>query len=452
MHLFTQALSIRWRALVFLGVLLIALTIGAHRSTADEGLSVTVTPPLIQLSIGPGETWTSSIKIVNNNTYSVTYYTQLVDMQADGEEGRSKFVPLVNEDQADPTYQSFALARWITLSSDPIVIAPGGSATVPFAVSVPPNAEPGGHYAAILVGTQPGSINNRGTLMKVSSYVSSLIFVEIKGNAVESGRIREFSTSKSLYQAPNVDFTVRFENTGNTHVHPQGQVVIYNMWGKERGQVLINNGDSDFGNVLPQSVRKFQFSWTGDQSIFDIGPYRAVVTLDFGSAGKQNVSATSYFWIVPLVPVSIAVTVIIGFVFLITWLIRRYIRRALALEKARYGTPAAAVLPVEHSSTVIQTLIEPLREGVIDLRNVRSHAAAQSPTQSPQTSVAMSAASPAPLSFIQFVKKYRLFFAFLLLCVALSIGLWWYLTKVLETKRGYQISNVTIESERIPSR
>ena len=106
--------------------------------------------------------------------------------------------------------------------------------------------------------------------MKISSFVSSLLFVNIKGDVVESGRIREFSTSQSLYQTPNVDFSVRFENTGNTHVHPQGEVTIYNMWGKERGQVMINNQDDDFGNVLPQSIRRFQFSWSGEQSLFDM--------------------------------------------------------------------------------------------------------------------------------------------------------------------------------------
>ena len=91
----------------------------AHAQSAN-GVSVTITPPLIQLSIGPGESWTSALKVVNNNDFDMTYYAQVVDMQASGENGGSKFIPLVDENQNDPTYQSFALARWIQLRPSPI--------------------------------------------------------------------------------------------------------------------------------------------------------------------------------------------------------------------------------------------------------------------------------------------------------------------------------------------
>ena len=435
--------------------------LSAPFARADSGgLSVTVTPPLIQLSIGPGESWTSVLKVVNNNDYDVTYYTQVVDMQADGEEGRSKFIPLINEPQ-DAAYQSFALARWIQLSPDPILIRAGETGSIPFTVTIPQNAEPGGHYAAILVGTQPGSFNQPNNLMKVSSFVSSLIFVNIKGDVVESGRIREFSTAKSLYQTPSVDFTVRFENTGNTHVHPQGSVTIYNMWGKERGQVLINDKDSSFGNVLPESIRRFQFSWSGEQSVFDIGPYRAVVTLNYGDQGKQSVSATTYFWVVPLVPVSIGLGSIIVFLILLTWLIRRYVRRALMLEKARFGIPSSAPL-AQVPMPIIEALIEPLREGVIDLRSVRGSVAPQAiaaeqavgdvsrrtmSAESPITGQVVQTTQRDTLSLYELIAKYRLFIVFLILVVAMIVGGWWYFAKVLQSQRAYQISNVTTQSE-----
>jgi hypothetical protein len=284
--------------------------------------------------------------------------------------------------------------------------------------------------------------------MKVSSFVSSLLFVEIKGDAVESGRIREFSTSQSLYQTPNVDFTVRFENTGTTHVHPQGEVTIYNMWGKQRGQVMINNVDDDFGNVLPQSIRRFQFSWQGEQSLFDIGPYSAIVTLNYGTDGKKSVSATTYFWVVPVVPVAIAVGIALFFILLITWLIRRYIRRALKLEQARFGITAVA--PVKETrAPVMETLMEPIREGVIDLRSMSGNKAApQSAAPSSSTNGRTYTRSLTPR---QFIVKYRLFFVFLIVCIAAGTIAWWYFAKVLEANRGYQISNVTIQSEPAPT-
>lgn len=437
-------------ASLFVCASIIAPKISSAQSS--DALSVTITPPLVQLSIGPGQSWSSSLKVVNNNDYDVTYYTQVMDMQPEGEDGQSKFVPMIDEAQ-DPTYQSFALAQWIQMSPNPILIKAGESADIPYTVNIPANAEPGGHYAAILVGTQPGAVTGSGSVTTVSSYVSSLIFVNISGDVVESGRIREFSTSKSLYQTPDVDFTVRFENTGNTHVHPQGEVTIYNMWGKERGQVLINNEDDDFGNVLPASIRRFQFSWSGAQSLLDIGPYSAVVTLNYGDNGKQSVSATTYFWIVPVVPVSIALGSILLFLLLLTWLIRRYVRRALMLEKRRFGVPESAPL-TQARVPIIETLIEPLREGVIDLRSMRG---ASAPSAAPATaSQSISGAADAPratstrqdaLTFLQLLSKYRLFIVFLIVCIAGAAGGWWYLHKALDPLRAFQITNVTIQDE-----
>ena len=449
----------RWIRLISLVAIIVIMgasifCLAVPRAHAQEGLSVTVTPPLIQLSIGPGESWTSTLKVVNNNPYDVTYYTQVVDMQAEGEDGQSKFIPIIDESN-DPSYQSYALARWIQMSSDPVTIKAGDSANIPFTVGIPQNAEPGGHYAAILVGTEPGAYNQPGTLMRVSSFVSSLIFVRIKGDVVESGRIREFSTGKSLYQTPDVDFTVRFENTGNTHVQPQGDVTIYNMWGKERGQVQINQGDDDFGNVLPQSIRRFQFSWEGEQSLFDIGPYSAIVTLNFGDEGKQNITAKTYFWIVPVVPVSTALGSFILFIFLIAWFIRRYVRRALTLEKTRLGiapgSPLAAV-----PTPVIETLIEPIREGVIDLRSIGSKKTPPTSASVGQA-IAPGAAQTArsadggsyesSLTLYQFIAKYRLFIAFLIVCVIGAVAGWWYFARVLQAQRSFQIHDVTIQDE-----
>ncbi len=427
-----------------LGVVLVLCVygVGAPSSRADS-LSVTVTPPLFQLTIGPGETWASTLKIVNSNTYDVTYYAQLMDMQASGEDGRSKFIPLVDE-SADPAQQSFALARWVQIPSDPIVVKAGSSGEVPFIVTIPQNAEPGGHYAAILVGTQPGGIHATGTVLKVSSYVSSLLFVQVKGDITERGRIREFITSQQLYQEPKADFLLRFENTGNTHVRPQGDITIYNMWGKERGKVLINQDTgSDFGNVLPQSVRRFEFSWEGSPDLFDIGLYSAEVTLAYGQDGKQNVTSKTYFWVIPVVPVAIGLLSVTLFLWSIIWFIRRYIRRALELEQQRYGIHAVPAQTV----SIVETLIEPVREGVIDLRSV---AGAKQKSRSAQVATRTQVKHQQTRSVGQLIRKYRLFLLFVLVCVIGGVGAWIYLHTVLEGKHSFQITDVHIQAESVP--
>lgn len=404
---------------------------------ADDTLSVTLTPPLYQLTIGPGENWTSSLKIVNNNSYQVTYYAQVVDMEARGESGESKLTPLIGPQ--DPDLESTQLARWVKLGSNSITVKPGSSGALNFTVNVPRNAEPGGHYAAILVGTQPLAATSSGSYMNITSFVSSLLFVRIKGDVVESGRIREFSSNEGLYQEPKADFVIRFENTGNTHVKPEGDVTIYNMWGKERGKVVINQ-EANFGSVLPKTIRRFEFSWEGEQNVFDIGRYSAVVTLAYGQDEKKNISAVTYFWVVPIVPVSIALGVILSFFALLAWFIRRYIRRALALERERLG----GFPSVPSTTPIFETFVEPLKEGVVDLRAVTMARKGSDELRSMST-----ISNKHSLSKREFIKKYRLFFAFIAVLVICGIAGWVYFAKVLVPNRGYNIKEVSSQSEQL---
>ena len=425
---------------------------------ADTSLSVTVTPPLFQLTISPGQSWSSALKVVNANSYDVTYYAQPMDFSAEGESGQASFAPVVNV-PTDGTADSYSLARWIQISPEPVVIPSGRSANIPFTVSIPQGAEPGGHYAAILVGTQPPQIKTSGPSMKISSYVSSLLFVKVEGNIQENARVREFRTDQSLYQTPDAKFLIRFENLGNTHLKPEGIITIYNMWGKKRGELLINQ-EKNFGNVLPKTIRKFEFSWSGGSSLLDIGKYSAVVTLNFGDKNKQNISATTYFWVVPMIPVAATIFSIVIFMLLLVWFIRRYIRRALAIESGRqFKTPAVIhsqsvvsevkVAPAQVEAYTIKALIEPLKEGVIDLRRITSVASASPMSIQDAAIPANRVLAEKNISLLQFIGDYRAFFLFVIALIGAGVGVYAFFSKVLIPEGAYEIKQVSTQVETV---
>jgi len=395
---------------------------------AKESLALTITPPLFQLTIAPGEFWSSEIKLINTNPYDLELYATVMNFEAKGEGGKGSFSPLVNEDVNDPKKSTYSLGSWIEISKKPIFIRSGETVRIPFSVKIPKNAEPGGHYAAILVGTSPQEENGNGPLVKVSSFVSSLLFVRIEGDIVENGRIREFSTKKSFYQNSESDFVLRFENLGNVHLKPQGDIVIYNMWGKERGKIDINQ-KSNFGNVLPNQTRKFEFSWRGEDNIFEIGRYSAISTLAYGEDGRKNISAKTYFWVVPIVPV-FTVLGILGFLLLIiVWFIKRYIKRALMMEaellkKVNKKEP--------EKSISIQTLTRPLKQGIVDLRNINNLKKESDDSEAKTQSNS--------LTLVQFLKKYFLFFIFISVLIVGIFFLWIYFGEVLLQERNFNIS------------
>jgi len=347
---------------------------------AQNSLTLSVTPPLFQLSLDRGDFWASSIKIVNANPYELTVYASLVNFAAQGEGGQGTFTPLLEEEGLD----NYSLGNWVTVENGPIVIESGKSAEIPFSIRVPENAPPGGHYAAILVGTQPAASPEGGSYISVSSLVSSLLFVRIKGDVVEDASIRDFFAEKTFYQEADVSFALRFENKGNVHLHPQGDIKIYNMWGKERGVIPVNQ-KTNFGNVLPESIRKFEFRWSGEPNTFEIGRYSAVASLTYGEDSRKNISQVTHFWIIPVKPVAAVLGTLLLFAAFLVFAIRRYIRRAIALEGVpgrepilqegvAGGLPGAQPSHGTAQNMNLKTLAQPIVEGVMDLRSVRMSA------------------------------------------------------------------------------
>lgn len=295
-------------------------------AAGTNSLAITLTPPLFQITQSPGTDWKSLLRVVNSNSYDMTVSVKVQDFHPNGETGNPEFEEVPRGTPEDARRMS----GWIEIPEGNITITHSTTAEIPFTVHVPLGADPGGHYAAIIVGTVANKMEGSGS--GVSSAIGSLMFMRVPGEVVEKGEIRDFYTEHEIVQSTDEKFVLRFENQGNVHLIPQGNIEITNMWGKVRGKMDINQSNT-FGNVLPKSTRKFEFKWQGDSSPFEVGRYKAVATLVYGSDGRQTVYRTVYFWIVPWKPVAMLLGGLIFFLWFISWSVRRYIRNALLLER-----------------------------------------------------------------------------------------------------------------------
>jgi len=352
-------------------VLCVVAMPGVARAQADTGkFMFTVTPPLLQVALSPGETWSTTIQVVNQNAYEVRMYAQPVLFTPGGETGRPVFVQTIPGTGEPIAHDSSVIAGWITVPDDAMRIPPEQTYTLPVTLRVPADASPGGHYAAILIGNTPSGPTGENTI-SVSSAIASLIFVRVAGDVVEQGQIREFSTRRLVYERPEAVLQLRFENKGNVHLQPRGAITIYNMFGKVRGTVEVNAG-AGYGNVLPGSIREFTFSWEADTGVWDIGQYRAVATLGYGEESKAFVSATQYFWVLPIIPFLEVFGAVLVLGYLLVAGVRAYVRRALALEvraqaNVVHDEPDVAPIHAEPRLSA-RVLARPLAEGLVDLR------------------------------------------------------------------------------------
>lgn len=423
----------------FFSLLLVVLSLSFAPVVAfaqsSNALSLSVTPTLFEMAAMPQQAWSSNVKVINNNPYTLTVYASVVNFAPQGETGQGKLIPVFEESSEGTT-----LAEWITITSDPIVIAPNTSEQVPFNVQVPDDAAPGGHFAAIMIGTRPPDAGE-GFRIKTSQVVTSLFFVRIAGDVVEDGRVREFRTVKTFMQEPQVDFEVRFENQGNVHIQPQGEIVITNMWGKERGVIPINH-KTNFGNVLPESIRKFEFTWKGELSFSDIGRYRAELTLAYGSDLRKFTTASTFFWVIPIKPLLTVLGVLFAIILFVVWAIKSYVRRMIALEG--YEPVSTTRRQFKREGDVLierrKRADAPVRAGWFDLKSRLAQTQAFVDTLK---------------ALFGFVIQYRLFFGAVVIVIVLIGLVYYFFVSVTEESRDYEVvienqgSEMTLSSEQI---
>jgi hypothetical protein len=344
------------------------------------------------------------------------------------------------------------MSGWIDISKEQIIITRGKTAEVPFTIRVPADADPGGHYAAILIATSPaGQVTGTGT--SVSSAITSLFFMRVPGDVIEEGIIRDFYATESFMQRASGSFVIRFENKGNVHLVPQGEIVITNMWGKERGKIVINEHNT-FGNVLPLSTRKFAFDWSGESNLFEFGRYKALATLAYGEDGRKTAFRATYFWVIPVVPVVSVLGSLIVFFWFMSWSLRRYIRRAMLLERARLGITDDA--PSEKSNArqttrvsqqpavTLEVLSRPLVLGMRDLKQQKDGQGRSLALQGGTLKklAAHEKTTPQPSLYIEWLKRYRAFLLFLLIFMIGTTLICWYFVEVFQSERAYQVKEV----------
>ncbi|MBI5071520.1 hypothetical protein HZB93_01310 [Candidatus Falkowbacteria bacterium] len=311
----------------FFGVSLAALIFGLAPMSVS---ALTVSPPVIEFDVRPGDSIVDVIKLYNETEEEKTLTGTVQSFKALNETGAPSFLSVL---------ESTDLATWLKLDETTITLAPDERKDVLFNINIPEDAEPGGHFAGILW-SEGGTPETGGTGVGITVKTGTLILVRVAGEINETGRVASFTADRQSYNYLPVNFAVRFENFGNVHVKPTGVVEIKNLIGRKVVSLPVNG---DLSNVLPDSIRKFDLvwqktevpagasEWQKERENFAWGKYTATLILNYGVDG-QTTTASLVFWVFPwrvtLFYLAIALLVILLVIFGIKgynkWLIKKY--------------------------------------------------------------------------------------------------------------------------------
>jgi hypothetical protein len=284
---------------------------GAEGASPGQGLEIS--PPVIELTADPGQTVTASIRVRNVTKGELIAKGRADDFGAgDDESGQPKL--LLDETGAT----RFSLKYWVQGVPD-LKLAPQELNTNVIKIAVPKNAEPGGHFGVVRFTAVPPDLE--GTGVALSASVGALILLKVNGMIIEKTSLAEFSTYNTskdangravvkktgFFEHGPVSFLVRVRNEGTVHQKVKGSIEIKNWLGKKVASVAVNEKG---GNVLPDSVRKFEQA-LAEKRLF--GRYTAKLTLNYSDS--KVLSGSLSFWVIPwkLILLALIGLVVIGY-------------------------------------------------------------------------------------------------------------------------------------------
>ncbi len=277
----------------------VLMPLPAHGGSAGEEAyaGLTVSPPLVQLPVEPGQELTQTFSVYNEGGAPERLTVDLLDW-APGEDGASVVFP------DEPT--EFAMAEWMSISPKTVIVPAQHSMEFTLTVDVPKTAGPGGRYGAVnfrpVRPTVPGAV-------QVEQVVSALVLLEVAGDVAQGASLTEFGTRtravtgsrsdaepETVLSTPAFDFFARIRNTGNVHLRPTLIVEVTNLFGGTGATVDNTGPQATKGLVLPASTRAYRVPMQGR---LWPGFYRARLTAAYAD-GQPPLAATTSFWYLPM--------------------------------------------------------------------------------------------------------------------------------------------------------
>lgn len=297
-------------------------------ASAQSHVSFKLSPTTIEDNIDPGTDRTYTLNVQNLGDAPAKLYPLARNIT-----GIASDLHPIYSDQKDA--EGNELASWITYKETQLDLNPGETKELHFSIHFPKSAQPGSHMAGIFISDKSSNDIKNGSA--IGFEVGSILNFRVAGDIIEDTQIREFYSTKTIYNIADVGFTVKVENRGNVLSKPRGLIDITNMFGKKVVSLPVNDNAA---GVFPKATREYKASWKPED--IQMGRFEAVVALAIeGVNGTQTISRVVQFWVLPM---NILMPFFGGLLFIIILvyvLLRMYIRGQLQGTGTRQSRGAA---------------------------------------------------------------------------------------------------------------
>lgn len=279
---------------------------------------LTLSPPLKDITLGPGllET-TTEVALTNNTAQAVQTQLKLVDLKALGDFGGTSL------DKAGLP-DAYNLANWMSLpGGDRVTIPANQTVRIKVMITNRSDLAPGGHYGAVVVTAD--SVATPKSNVSISQQLVSLVFVKKLGGEKYGLRLKEMLVDQVRGSMPQ-SVRLNFASTGNVHVTPRGYIEVTDPKGKLVAKGIIN---SDSSLVLPGVSRQLTTAMQPVNNSSATGQYK--ITAHYRYDGEEDFQVQSVYFTRSGFPQSflLAAGALVGGVLILAtfFLVRKIIRK-----------------------------------------------------------------------------------------------------------------------------
>ena len=163
--------------------------------TSNDAYALTLTPVKVEIAGDPGQTLSGEIDLYNEQADGKLFYISYENFEpGNDEDGSPKFVGGGSD-----------LATWIQTDAS-VSIVQNEKKTIPYSITIPKDALPGGYFGAIFFGGQNPSVLENGQV-SVGGKLGTLILLTVRGGIENGAGIIDF---KANYGRVSVSVPVSF--------------------------------------------------------------------------------------------------------------------------------------------------------------------------------------------------------------------------------------------------
>jgi hypothetical protein len=242
-----------WKKIGLVSFVLLCFVPRVTLAEGEQQVSLALDQSVFSLAGDPG-----SEKSLEINVGNLADKKQLVSLEINDltfeENNRLSFVVSDNN--------LFGMKSWISAEEQRWIFEPKETKKITLKVNVPKDATVGSHYAGIFFRALPEIQGGNFQNVLVGAQVGVYVLFNVDGAVVGGGKINSFRAP--VVAKEKADLRVEFENIGNIHYIPHGEINVKNLLSQKTEKIEL---EKHF--VFPGKKYTFENNWQNG-SVFGV--------------------------------------------------------------------------------------------------------------------------------------------------------------------------------------